>query len=145
MQQASFRSVAGDYFVAPQLQAADFAAAKDAGIRTIINNRPDGEAMDQLSDAEARELATSHGLDYVYVPVVSGRMGRDDVQALVAAIAAHPGPYLGYCRSGTRSCQLWACATSGQRPVQETLAAAAEAGYDLTPMRDLLERLAEGQ
>ena len=79
MQRASFRSVAGDYFVAPQLQAADFAAAKDAGIRTIINNRPDGEVADQLSDAEARELAASHGLDYAYVPVVSGRMGRAGV------------------------------------------------------------------
>lgn len=144
MQQAPFRKVGEDYFVAPQLQAADFIAAKDAGIRTIINNRPDGEVADQLSDAEARELAASLDLHYVYLPVVSGRMGPDDVKALGAAMADHPGPYLAYCRSGTRSCHLWACATAGQRPVGDTLAAAAAAGYDLAPMRTLLERLAAG-
>lgn len=145
MQQAPFRRVAGDYLVAPQLQPADFAAAKDAGIRTIINNRPDGEVAEQLSDAEARQLAASLGLAYAYVPVVSGRMGPEDVKALAAAITDHPGPYLAYCRSGTRSCHLWACATAGQRPVDETVAAAAAAGYDLTPMQGLLERLASGQ
>jgi uncharacterized protein (TIGR01244 family) len=145
MQQAPFRRVASDYFVAPQLQPADFATAKDAGIRTIINNRPDGEVADQLSDAEARQLTASLGLAYAYVPVVSGRMGLDDVKALAAAIADHPGPYLAYCRSGTRSCHLWACATAGQRPVDETVAAGADAGYDLAPMRGLLERLARGQ
>ena len=144
MQPTPFRKVSDDYFVAPQLQAADFIAARDAGIRTIINNRPDGETADQLSDAEARELAATLGLGYAHVPVVSGRMGPDDVTALGAAIADHPGPYLAYCRSGTRSCHLWACATAGRRPVEETVAAAAAAGYDLTPMRTLLERLAAG-
>lgn len=142
MQQAPFRKVAGDYFVAPQLQVEDFAAAKHAGIRTIINNRPDGEVPDQLSDTEARALAASLDLHYAYVPVVSGRIGLEDVKALAGAIADHPGPYLAYCRSGTRSCHLWACATAGQRPVEDTLSAAAAAGYDLAPMRPLLERLA---
>ena len=54
---------------------------KRAGIRTIINNRPDGEAADQLTDAEARALAAANGLDYVFVPVVSGRMGPDEIAA----------------------------------------------------------------
>lgn len=144
MEPTPFRKVASDYFVAPQLHAADFAAARDAGIRTIVNNRPDGEAADQLPHAEAQALAASLGLDYAFVPVVSGRMGHEDVAALAAALAAHPGPYLAYCRSGTRSCHLWACATAGCRPVDETIAAAAAAGYDLAPMRPVLERLAAG-
>ncbi|MGD9510207.1 MAG: TIGR01244 family sulfur transferase [Geminicoccaceae bacterium] len=144
MRQAPFRKVAGDYFVAPQLQPEDFTAAQGAGIRTIINNRPDGEVPDQLSDAEAGQLAMSLGLDYAYVPVVSGQMSFADVKALAAVLAEHPGPYLAYCRSGTRSCHLWACATVSQRPVDETLAAAAAAGYDLSPMRGVLERLISG-
>lgn len=144
MEPTPFRKVASDYFVAPQLRAADFAAARDAGIRTIVNNRPDGEAADQLPHAEAQALAVSLGLDYAFVPVVSGRMGPEDVASLGAALAAHPGPYLAYCRSGTRSCHLWACATAARRPVAETIAAAAAAGYDLAPMRPVLERLAAG-
>ena len=62
--------------MAPQLQAADFAAAGRTGIRTVINNRPDGEAPDQLATREARALAAANGLDYEFVPVVTGGMGR---------------------------------------------------------------------
>lgn len=136
-----FRKVATDFFVAPQLMAADFAAAQAAGIRTIINNRPDGEAFDQLSDNEARQLAEASGLDYVFVPVISGGITADTVAAFAGAIADHPGPYLAYCRSGTRSCHMWAFATAADRPVQETLGAAAAAGYDLSPALPLIERL----
>lgn len=139
-----FRQVAADFFVAPQLVAEDFAAARAAGIRTVINNRPDGEAPDQLSDAEASALAAAQGLDYVFVPVVSGRMGPVDVAAFRAAIDGHAGPYLAYCRSGTRSCHIWAFATAGDRPVDATLTAAAGAGYDLSSTRPVLERLAGG-
>ena len=142
MSGSPFRRVAEDFFVAPQLQAGDFAAARAAGIRTVINNRPDGEAADQLSDAAARELAAANGLDYEFVPVVSGRMGPQDIAAFATAIVGHPGPYLAYCRSGTRSCHIWAFATAGERPVEETLRAAADAGYDLSPTRPFLERLA---
>ena len=62
MAESKLRQVAKDFFVAPQLQAQDFVAARAAGIRTVINNRPDGEAPDQLSDAQARELAPTNGL-----------------------------------------------------------------------------------
>jgi sulfide:quinone oxidoreductase len=144
MSGSPFRQVADEFFVAPQLVAADFPAARAAGIRTVINNRPDGEAPDQLSDAEARELAAANGLDYAFVPVVSGRMGPDDVAAFQAAIIGHAGPHLAYCRSGTRSCHIWAFATAGARPVDETIKAAAAAGYDLAPTRAILERLAGG-
>ena len=71
-------------------------------------------------------------------------MGPDDVAAFRAAIDGHAGPYLAYCRSGTRSCHIWAFATAGDRPVEATLAAAADAGYDLSPTRPVLERLAGG-
>ena len=59
--------------MAPQLTEADFPAARAAGIKTIINNRPDGEAADQLTDAEARALAQANGLAYVFVPWSSER------------------------------------------------------------------------
>ena len=139
-----FRRVADGFFVAPQLSASDFVAARAAGIRTIINNRPDGEAIDQLDDAEARELAAENGLAYVFVPVVSGRMGPDQVAAFRDAVAANPGPYLAYCRSGTRSCHMWAFASAQERPVEATIRQAAEAGYDLTGVRPILEHLAAG-
>jgi len=46
----TFRKVATNFYVAPQLEPADFAEAAELGIRTVINNRPDGEAPDQLAE-----------------------------------------------------------------------------------------------
>jgi sulfide:quinone oxidoreductase len=135
-----FRQVAPDFFVAPQLQEEDFAAARAQGIRTVINNRPNGEAADQLSDAEARANAEAAGLAYAFVPVVSGGLRPEDIEAFAAAVAAHEGPYLAYCRSGTRSCFLWGLAAAASRPVPEILAAAADAGYDLRPALPLMRQ-----
>lgn len=140
-----FRRVADDFFVAPQLEPADFAAARALGIRTVINNRPDGESADQLSDAEARALAEAEGLAYAYVPVVAGGLRPADIDAFAAAVAAHDGPYLAYCRSGTRSCYLWGLASVAHRPVGEVLQNAARAGYDLSPALPLLEARSAGQ
>ena len=64
-------------------------------------------------------------------------------EILAEALAAAPGPVLAYCRSGTRSTLLWSLvqARAGHSP--ETIAAdAARAGYDVAPIRPLLERLA---
>jgi sulfide:quinone oxidoreductase len=143
--QTQFRQLADDFYVAPQLAAADFAAARALGIRTVINNRPDGEAADQLGDAEASAAAAAAGLAYAFVPVVSGSLRPEAVKDFQEAVARHPGPYLAYCRSGTRSCHVWALATAGRRPVEEILSSAAAAGYDLSPARSLLEHLARSR
>ena len=145
MTRSQFRRVAEDFYVAPQLAEADFAAAREFGIRTVINNRPDGEAEDQLSDAGARAAAAAEGLAYAFVPVVSGGIRPESVTAFEQAVARNPGPYLAYCRSGTRSCYMWAFATDGRRPVDEVLRSAAGAGYDLTPAVPLLEHLARSR
>lgn len=134
----TFRKVAEGFYVAPQLEPDDFAEAAAMGIRTIINNRPDGEAPDQLPDAEARAAAEAHGLDYVHVPVVSGGLKPADVTAMREAIGAHEGPYVAYCRTGTRSCHLWALANAERDDPDALIAAAASAGYDLHAMRPLL-------
>ena len=138
-----FRQVATDFFVAPQLtEAGTSPAARAAGIRTVINNRPDGEAADQLTDAEARALAQANGLAYVFVPVVSGGIGPATIASFAAAVADHPGPHLAYCRSGTRSCHMWAFATAGERPVEATLAGRGRCRLRPDTGPPLLERLA---
>lgn len=143
MDDGRFRRVSDGFYVAPQLTPEDFAAAKALGVRTVINNRPDGEAPDQLSDARARELAAAAGLAYAHVPVPQGGIGPEALNGLVEAMEALPGPYLAYCRSGTRSCHLWALQEARRRPPGEIVQAAAGAGYDLGPARELLRRIHE--
>ncbi len=139
----TFRKLTDDFYVAPQLLPADFAEAAAMGIRTVINNRPDGEAPDQLSDDEAAALAALHGLAYSHVPVVSGNLRHEDIAALRAAIAGHDGPFVAYCRSGTRSCNLWALALATSEDPDRLIEAAARAGYDLQPMRPLLKQIGQ--
>ncbi len=126
--------------VAPQLLPTDLAAVKLAGFTTIVNNRPDGEEAGQPDDAAMRAAAEAAGLAYHAIPIAGG-MSRADLDATAAAFAA--GPTLAYCRSGTRSCHLWALARAAAGDHPDTLLAkAAGAGYDLTPLRPALVALA---
>jgi uncharacterized protein (TIGR01244 family) len=138
-----FRRLDEQVYVAPQLVAADFDAARAAGVRTIINNRPDGEAPDQLPSTEAARLAEAAGLDYVHIPVPSGGMTRFHVDAFADALAGRRGPFLAYCRSSTRCCHLWAFTAARQMPVDGVIESAARAGYDLEGARHVLEQVAE--
>jgi sulfide:quinone oxidoreductase len=137
----TFRKLTDDFYVAPQLDPPDFAEAAAMGIRTVINNRPDGEAPDQLSDEEAAALADTHGLAYAHVPVVSGNLRLEDIALMRAAIAGNDGPYLAYCRSGTRSCHLWALAEAAKGEPDQLIETAARAGYDLHGMRPFLKEI----
>ena len=67
-------------------------------------------------------------------------------EAMAAALASTEAPILAYCRSGTRSTLLWALARASEGESPQALAdAAAAAGYDVTPVRALLDMLAAGR
>lgn len=139
-----FRSVTPEFAVAPQLSAADFAAARAAGFRLVINNRPDGESADQIPSAEAGALAAALGLRYSHIPV-AGVFPLEAVADVAAALAHAGGPVLAYCRSGTRSITLWALAQATQGvAVADILKAARAAGYDLGPFSPALHAAQRG-
>ncbi len=58
---------------------------------------------------------------------------------MAAALEAADGPILAFCRSGTRSTFLWALASASLGKDGEALIAkAANAGYDISPIRHAL-------
>lgn len=136
------RTIDDSISVAPQLAPEDMATLAEQGFGMVINNRPDGEESDQPSNAEMRAAAEAAGLDYVEIPTVMGAMTRAQVDAMADALAAATKPVLAFCRSGTRSCNLWALARAsrGGDPVHLT-AKAMGAGYDISPIRPLLVQL----
>ncbi len=117
--------------VAPQIAAADMMALAEAGFRSIICNRPDGEGADQPTFEEMEKAAKSAGLEAVYLPVISGKVLDEDAVAFGEALDSLPGPVLAYCRTGTRSTTLWALAQAGKMSTSDILAAAKAAGYDM--------------
>jgi uncharacterized protein (TIGR01244 family) len=135
-----FRQIAPDFWVAPQLGPEDFAAAKAMGIRTVINNRPEAEPG-AMASAEAEAAARAAGLDYAFLPVISGGLRFEDVEAFGETLAANAGPFLAFCRTGTRSTHLWALDAAKRLPPDEIVAAAAQGGYDLAALRPVLARI----
>jgi sulfide:quinone oxidoreductase len=141
---ATFIQLEEDVFVAPQLTEADFAAVAAAGFRAVVNNRPDGEASDQLPAALAEETAERLGLTFRYQPVANLNVTDDDVvEDFSALLDDLPRPVLLYCRTGTRCSILWAQASAARLGVDATLETVAGAGYDLEAMREDLEDLVE--
>src|SRR5712672_797525 len=92
---------------AGKLDPADIEALAAAGVRTIVNNRPDNEDPGQLPAAEARRLAEAHGIAYHHIPFTAATLSRADVDAFAAAMRDASGPVVAHCRSGTRSTLLW--------------------------------------
>jgi uncharacterized protein (TIGR01244 family) len=139
---AVFKPIDDQIAVAPQILAGDVPALAAAGFTFIINNRPDDEAADQPSGDTIAEAAAAAGLGYAAIPVTPGGFSMAQVEAMDAALAAATGPVLAYCRSGTRSCHLWALAAArGGAEPDALIAKAAAAGYDISPIRPALEQL----
>lgn len=138
-----FRQLSPRVFASPQIGLAEVAEAKARGISLIINNRPEGESDDQVSGAEIEAAAQAAGIAYVAIPVTHAGFSQPQVTAMTAALASTDGPVLAYCRSGTRSTLLWALAEASRGESPDALAAAAAAaGYDVGPVRAVMDMLA---
>lgn len=141
-----FRQLSDRVFASPQIGLEEVAEAARMGIGLIVNNRPEGESDDQVPGSEIESAARAAGLDYVAIPVTHAGFSEGQMKAMAAALGSTDKPVLAYCRSGTRSTLLWALAQASQgRQPDELAAAAAQAGYDLTPIRALLDMLAAGK
>ena len=137
-----FRTLTDTIFVAPQIDVDAVAAARAAGVTLIINNRPEDESPDQTPGAEIEAAARAAGLDYVAIPVGHAGFSQPQVDAMAAALGNAQGKILAYCRSGTRSTLLWALAQASEGAQPEALTeSAAAAGYDLSPIRAMLDML----
>lgn len=129
--------------VAPQIAPEDIAAIKAAGFVAIVNNRPEGEEAGQPAGDVIRTAAEDAGLAYTAIPITHAGFSQPQVVAMVEALETAKGPVLAYCRSGTRSCNLWALAQAKLgADHDEVTAKGAGAGYDLTNLRPLMDAVA---
>lgn len=130
--------------VSPQITADDVATLKAQGFTTIVNNRPDGEEAGQPDGDTIAEAAAAAGLAYHAIPITHAGFSHPQLDAMASILAETDGAILAYCRSGTRSCNLWALASAkGGRDSAELVAAGGAAGYDLSGIRPTLDALSE--
>lgn len=128
------KTINADLSVSPQIEPGDIAQIKALGFKSIICNRPDGESPDQADFASIQAEADAAGLEFRFLPIISGQMQQANVSDFAQALEDLPKPVFAYCRTGTRCATVWALSQAGSRPVDEILRSAAEAGYDLRPV-----------
>lgn len=141
-----FRQITDTLYVAPQIDVGQVAEAQALGITMIVNNRPEGEEPGQPTGDAIEAAAQAAGIAYVAVPVTHAGFAPWQLDQMGAALdAAGAGKTLAYCRSGTRSTLLWALTRARGGDDPETLSAqAAAAGYDLSPIRQIMDAVRAG-
>jgi sulfide:quinone oxidoreductase len=128
--------------VSEQIVVADVAKIVAAGFKSIICNRPDGEGADQPTFAEIEAAANAAGVESVYQPIVSGKVGDDDAASFASLMDRLPKPVLAYCRTGTRSATIWSLSEGARgRPLSDILTVTKLAGYDMSAV---VRRIANG-
>ncbi|QEU06785.1 bifunctional protein tyrosine phosphatase family protein/NAD(P)/FAD-dependent oxidoreductase [Paracoccus yeei] len=135
------RQIEPGFAVSGQLFPQDLPGLAAQGFRSVICNRPDGEAADQPGFQAIAQAAAAAGLQALYLPVQPGMVRDADAAAFAQALSDLPGPVLAYCRTGIRSASLWTLAQAGQRPIAQIVERTRAAGLD---MSGIARRIAHG-
>lgn len=134
------KQVTEKLWISGQPSDADLIAASEAGVRRIINNRPEHEDPAQPDMADAAARAGELHMDFVNIPVVPGRVTQEAVRQFQAAVDGADGPVLAHCKGGTRSLTLWVIGEvlDGRLAASDIDAAGARLGINLVGAKDWL-------
>jgi len=102
-----FHQLSNDVFVTGQISPQDLRAFAGKGVKTVVNNRPDNEGFGQPASAEIAAAAEELGMKYLYFPVLSNGISRENVEEFAKIRPGLEGPVLLFCRTGARSTKLW--------------------------------------
>nr|WP_294847419.1 TIGR01244 family sulfur transferase [uncultured Sphingomonas sp.] len=133
------RPISPNVWVSGQILPSDLPTLKEMGFRAIIGNRPDGEEADQPKWSDISEAAEQAGLAVAHIPITPGHMTSNEVLEFRDAVTGFEKPVLAFCRTGTRSAQLWAFAARDRLSTDEVIRMAATAGYDISGLQEKLE------
>ena len=83
------------------------------GYKSVIDNRPDMEGgSDQPLHTDIEKRVKASGMEFAYLPVISGAITAEQVEQMADLIERLPKPILAFCRSGARSTNLYHLAIS---------------------------------
>lgn len=97
-----------DIAVRGQITLGDVKKLANAGYKTIVSLRPDGESVGQPSSASVAEAARAAGINFAYIPTPRGEIPDSVPDKLSETLKAANGPVLLYCGSGQRASRVWA-------------------------------------
>jgi len=133
------KAITPTYAVSEQIDPSDFPAIVEAGFKTVICNRPDAEVPPHLHGANMSIAAEAAGVTFKILPLTHQTMTPENVAKQFEMVDAAGGPVLAYCASGTRCSVIWALSQSGKQSADDILRQTAQAGYDLSGLRNALK------
>lgn len=125
------QQLAPELSVSGQLTATDLQALAEAGFKTVLCARPDGEKPGQPNFTEIQAAAMARGMRAYHLPVIAKYITEDQVQSFAQLIEHLPAPIIAYCGTGWRIAALWGLAQKGNLTREEILAKSECLGHDL--------------
>lgn len=122
-----------------QISKNDLLSAQQQGFKTVVNNRPDNEGDDQISNAELEQYSRELGLNYFYLPIAPTGISDQEAEQFGEIFKQQASPLLAFCRTGNRSTRLWALAQSATTDSNSLILQAQHAGYDISSLRERLD------
>lgn len=136
------KSLPGDVFVTGQISPEQIEQFSERGIQSLINNRPEGEALMQPEEKTLENKSKLLNLNYKFIPMAQGLTPEIIAQSR-EAYQNLPRPIVTWCASGMRSAVLWGFAHVDVLGVDGVMTALAEAGFSLEQIRTPLTQYAQ--
>jgi uncharacterized protein (TIGR01244 family) len=125
---SSFKRIDNEFFIGPQPSEQDLQAAKQQGIKTVLDFRLPSETTTSNAD-----VTTRHGIAYVNIPVNKQALSAGHIADFDRAIREHSGPFLLHCATGARAALLLSLSKAKQHDwsAEQTFSEAKRLGFDL--------------
>ena len=139
-----FRKLNAMISVSPQVTQTDIEEAARQGFKTVIINRPNGEEPGQPENAVLQAATETQGMVWLDVAIChTVGLTHQHVEDMANALANAPKPILAFCRTGTRSCNIYALAAAknGAASPDALIEEGASCGYDLQSLKPILAEL----
>jgi len=134
-----------NFSVSEQITLEDIKRLKEAGIKTLICNRPDGEEPNQLLCCDIKAEANKQGIQFHHIPVAGREIPQQALIEFIKTLDACQNPVHAYCRTGTRSSIFWGLSETRNCAPESVIEKAKNVGIDLTPVADQLAKVAAKQ
>ena len=119
----------------------DLGRLADAGFKSVVNLRLDGEKNQPMSPDVERTKAEAAGLGYRHVPVSVASLSASDLDAFRKAVEDLPGPVYVHCGAGQRACAFSLLVERQSETPESVFSEAERKGVDLpdAPVRDFMQ------
>ena len=106
--------LAPQVYASGQLFEEDLRLAAKQGVKSIVNNRFDGETPGQPASADLARVAGEVGLTFVHFPIEPKSITPENAAAFARVCDELERPLLVFSRTGARSTKTWEMAEAMQ-------------------------------